>query len=62
MLTFEESKRLKMFSYDPFDYRSIVDAVRGCQGLFYCFEPSLDQQDIYDVRSFECHLLRRKRL
>ncbi|GMH22594.1 hypothetical protein Nepgr_024437 [Nepenthes gracilis] len=35
-------KRLKIFKSDPFDYQSIVDALRCCSGLFYCFEPPPD--------------------
>ncbi|CAA6669653.1 unnamed protein product [Spirodela intermedia] len=34
-----ESERLKVFRADPFDYQSLLDAVRGCSGLFYSFEP-----------------------
>lgn len=37
------SKRLKIFKSDPFDYQSIVDALRGCSALFYTFEPPRDQ-------------------
>ncbi|KAL2348935.1 hypothetical protein Fmac_002935 [Flemingia macrophylla] len=39
--------KLKVFRSDPFDYHSIVDALRGCSGLFYTFEPPLDQPN-YD--------------
>ncbi|MCD7451441.1 hypothetical protein HAX54_011848 [Datura stramonium] len=44
-----DMKRLKIFHSDPFDYHSIVDALKGCSGLFYSFEPPKDQS--YDVRS-----------
>ncbi|KAK9927984.1 hypothetical protein M0R45_025142 [Rubus argutus] len=43
----ENNKRLKIFHLDPFDYQSIVDALKGCSGLFYTFEPPQDQPD-YD--------------
>ncbi|XAR70644.1 Cinnamoyl-CoA reductase [Bertholletia excelsa] len=36
-------KKLKVFKSDPFDYQSIVEALKGCSGLFYTFEPALDQ-------------------
>ncbi|CAK8540354.1 unnamed protein product [Lathyrus sativus] len=42
-----DSDKLKIFRSDPFDYHSIVDALRGCSGLFYSFEPPLDQPN-YD--------------
>ncbi|KAL5550986.1 hypothetical protein UlMin_001162 [Ulmus minor] len=35
--------KLKNFKSDPFDYHSILDALRGCSGLFYTFEPHQDQ-------------------
>ncbi|CAL9107158.1 unnamed protein product [Musa acuminata var. zebrina] len=40
---FGENRRLKLFHADPFDYQSIVDAMKGCAGLFYTFEPPQDQ-------------------
>jgi len=43
-----DSDKLKIFRSDPFDYHSIIDALRGCSGLFYSFEPPLDQPN-YDV-------------
>jgi hypothetical protein len=46
-----ENKRLKLFRSDPFDYQSIVDAMKGCYGLFYMFEASQDQST-YDVSKF----------
>ena len=49
-LSGEAKKRLKVFCSDPFDYHSIVDAVKGCSGLFYNFEPPMDQPT-YDVSS-----------
>ncbi|XP_042490869.1 cinnamoyl-CoA reductase-like SNL6 [Macadamia integrifolia] len=42
-LCVENSKNLKVFHTDPFDYQSIVDALKGCSGLFYNFEPPHDQ-------------------
>lgn len=41
--------KLKAFVADPFDYHSIVDALKGCSGLFYAFEP-LREEANYDVR------------
>nr|KYP38724.1 hypothetical protein KK1_040025 [Cajanus cajan] len=42
-----DPNRLKIFRSDPFDYHSIIDALRGCSGLFYVFEPPQDQPN-YD--------------
>ncbi|GKV10677.1 hypothetical protein SLEP1_g22007 [Rubroshorea leprosula] len=42
-LSSSENKNLKIFHADPFDYQSIIDALRGCSGLFYAFEPPQDQ-------------------
>lgn len=42
-----DTEKLKVFYSDPFDYHSIVDALKGCSGLFYTFEPPEDQPD-YD--------------
>ncbi|RDX60292.1 Cinnamoyl-CoA reductase-like SNL6 [Mucuna pruriens] len=42
-----DPSKLKLFRSDPFDYHSIIDALRGCSGLFYTFEPPLDQPN-YD--------------
>ncbi|EXB64916.1 Bifunctional dihydroflavonol 4-reductase/flavanone 4-reductase [Morus notabilis] len=39
----DENKKLKVFHSDPFDYQSIIGALRGCSGLFYTFEPPQDQ-------------------
>ncbi|KAF4357978.1 hypothetical protein F8388_008486 [Cannabis sativa] len=39
--------KVKIFQSDPFDYQSIIDALRGCSALFYSFEPPQDQPD-YD--------------
>ncbi|KAG6505855.1 hypothetical protein ZIOFF_038221 [Zingiber officinale] len=41
-----ENRRLRLFDADPFDYHSIVEAVRGCSGLFYAFDPP--QEEPYD--------------
>ncbi|TYG58199.1 hypothetical protein ES288_D08G203300v1 [Gossypium darwinii] len=38
----EREKKLKVFHADPFDYQSITDALKGCSGLFYAFEPPQD--------------------
>ncbi|XP_061342995.1 cinnamoyl-CoA reductase-like SNL6 [Gastrolobium bilobum] len=42
-----DTNRLKIFRSDPFDYHSITDALKGCSGLFYTFEPPQDQPN-YD--------------
>ncbi|PKI46870.1 hypothetical protein CRG98_032681 [Punica granatum] len=42
-----DKRKLKIFSSDPFDYQSIIDALKGCSGLFYTFEPPEDQPN-YD--------------
>ncbi|WVZ10884.1 hypothetical protein V8G54_015414 [Vigna mungo] len=42
-----DSNKLKIFRSDPFDYHSIIEALRGCSGLFYTFEPPHDQPN-YD--------------
>lgn len=42
------NKSLKIFDADPFDYHSITAALKGCCGLFYCFEPPSDHST-YDV-------------
>lgn len=38
-----DNKKLKIFHSDPYDYQSIIDALKGCSGLFYTFEPPKDQ-------------------
>ncbi|KAK8484116.1 hypothetical protein V6N13_122620 [Hibiscus sabdariffa] len=38
----EMEKKVKIFRADPFDYQSITDALKGCSGLFYAFEPAED--------------------
>lgn len=43
-----DNKKLRVFHSDPLDYHSIMDALKGCSGLFYSFEPSSDQPT-YDV-------------
>lgn len=45
----ENKQQLRCFRADPFDYQSLVDAMKGCWGLFYVFEPPHDQP--YDVRA-----------
>ncbi|KAI4369929.1 hypothetical protein MLD38_018321 [Melastoma candidum] len=39
----KKSEKLRVFRADPFDYQSIVDALKGCSGMFYSFEPPEDQ-------------------
>ncbi|THU66464.1 hypothetical protein C4D60_Mb05t14410 [Musa balbisiana] len=39
----ENKQQLRCFRADPFDYQSLVDAMKGCCGLFYVFEPPHDQ-------------------
>mgnify|MGYP004717112031 FL=1 len=46
-----DKKNLKVFHSDPFDYHSVVDALKGCSCLFYTFEPPQDHS-IYDVCAF----------
>ncbi|XP_062150492.1 cinnamoyl-CoA reductase-like SNL6 [Alnus glutinosa] len=38
-----EHKKLKVFHSDHLEYHSIMDALKGCSGLFYTFEPPPDQ-------------------
>ncbi|KAL4572533.1 hypothetical protein LXL04_019312 [Taraxacum kok-saghyz] len=38
-----DNKNLRVFHTDPLDYHSIVEALEGCCGLFYSFEPPFDQ-------------------
>ncbi|GAB4857847.1 hypothetical protein Ancab_015753 [Ancistrocladus abbreviatus] len=45
-------KRLKIFNCDLLDYYSIADALKGCSGLFYNFEPPRDQPT-YDEHMME---------
>ncbi|OMO50490.1 hypothetical protein CCACVL1_30411 [Corchorus capsularis] len=50
--SFEEvacsNDKLRVFRADPFDYLSITKAMKGCCGLFYCFEPASDHST-YDA-------------
>ncbi|XP_058206445.1 cinnamoyl-CoA reductase 1-like [Rhododendron vialii] len=39
----KKNKRLRVFDTDPLDYHSILDALKGCSGLFYCFDPPSDR-------------------
>ncbi|KAI8565272.1 hypothetical protein RHMOL_Rhmol03G0246000 [Rhododendron molle] len=39
----KKNKRLRAFDTDPLDYHSILDALKGCSGLFYCFDPPSDR-------------------
>lgn len=50
-LNYNEEKKLKVFQADPFDYHSLVNALKGCSGLFYSFEPPSDHST-YDVTTF----------
>nr|DAD42303.1 TPA_asm: hypothetical protein HUJ06_000533 [Nelumbo nucifera] len=43
----DNSKNLKAFHANPFDYQSIMDALKGCSGLSYSFEP-LQYQPTFD--------------
>lgn len=43
-----EKERVVVYSVDVLNYRSIVDALKGCCGLFCC----LDSPDGYDVSLF----------
>lgn len=36
------TKKLKMLRSDLWDYHSIIEALKGCSALFYCFEPPSD--------------------
>ncbi|XP_031098152.1 cinnamoyl-CoA reductase-like SNL6 [Ipomoea triloba] len=42
VLEWENNEKVKVFELDLFDYHSIVDALKGCSGLFYSFQPPLD--------------------
>jgi nucleoside-diphosphate-sugar epimerase len=42
-LSSRAGSRLKVFRADPFDYHAIVDAVRGCAGVFCMFNTPQDQ-------------------
>lgn len=48
ILEWENKEKVKVFELDLFDYHSIVDALKGCCGLFYSFQPPLDHST-YDV-------------
>ncbi|XP_068329276.1 cinnamoyl-CoA reductase-like SNL6 [Pyrus communis] len=37
-----KKKKVSVFRSDPFDYHSIMDALKGCSALFYSFEPPSD--------------------
>lgn len=45
----DNKKRLRVFQSDPLDYHSIMDAIKGCCGLFYSFETPSHQPN-YDVK------------
>ncbi|KAM7463549.1 hypothetical protein LguiA_031670 [Lonicera macranthoides] len=46
------NKRLRVFQSDPLDYHSIMDAIKGCCGLFYSFETPPHQPN-YDEYTAE---------
>ncbi|KAK9144305.1 hypothetical protein Sjap_004208 [Stephania japonica] len=43
-----KKKNLKVFRSDPFDYQSLVEALKGCSALLYSFEPVQQEQDSFD--------------
>lgn len=43
-IQFGESMKLRVFQTDPLDYHSIVEALEGCCGLFYSFEPPSESE------------------
>ncbi|XP_022156859.1 cinnamoyl-CoA reductase-like SNL6 [Momordica charantia] len=43
-----DNKRLRIFHSDPFDYHSILDALRGCYGLFYTFDSPHHQPEMME--------------
>ncbi|KAK9667824.1 hypothetical protein RND81_13G013100 [Saponaria officinalis] len=51
----DEKERLKVFQCDVLCYQSIVDALKGCFGLFYNFELPHDQP-IYDEDMVETEI------
>lgn len=55
-LSQDESRRLKLFRCDLLDYHSIHDALKGCSGLFYAFEPPVDQPN-YDEYMVEMEVM-----
>lgn len=58
-LNYNKKKKLKVFQADPFDYQSIANALRGCSGLFYSFEPpsdhSTDDELTAEVETMAAH-------
>lgn len=54
VLEMEENnkEKLKVFELDLFDYHTIIDALKGCCGLFYNFHPPLDYSN-YDENMAE---------
>ncbi|KAL4199763.1 hypothetical protein AMTRI_Chr03g52890 [Amborella trichopoda] len=51
-----ENENLKVFGTDMMDYHSIIDAIKGCSGLFYAFKSPMDQSD-YDEFSVETEVM-----
>ena len=43
------NEKVRVFQADPLDYHSIMNALKGCSALFYCFQPPSDHPT-YDVR------------
>ncbi|KAK9054860.1 hypothetical protein SSX86_025939 [Deinandra increscens subsp. villosa] len=50
-----KSDNLRVFHTDPLDYHSIVEALDGCYGLFYSFQPPSDQSS-YDESMAEMEI------
>ncbi|KAL9256673.1 Cinnamoyl-CoA reductase-like SNL6-like protein [Drosera capensis] len=48
----DEKMKVKVFKADLFDFHSIADALRGCSGFFYNFEPPRDHS-VYDEHMME---------
>ncbi|GAY62187.1 hypothetical protein CUMW_215810 [Citrus unshiu] len=60
LINYNEEKKLKVFQADPFDYHSLVNALKGCSGLFYSFEPpsdhsTYDQELTAEVETMAAH-------
>ncbi|OIT22355.1 PREDICTED: cinnamoyl-CoA reductase-like SNL6 isoform X2 [Nicotiana attenuata] len=55
----DKKKKLKIFESDPFDYHSLLAALKGCSGLFYSFHPPSDyptyDEDMAEVEVRAAH-------
>ncbi|XP_009787126.1 cinnamoyl-CoA reductase-like SNL6 [Nicotiana sylvestris] len=55
----DHKKKLKIFESDPFDYHTILAALKGCSGLFYSFQPPSDyptyDEDMAEVEVRAAH-------